>query len=135
MAGTPRQVTHFTDTDVHQPSIGPANIVFEAGGRLHLLDLSSGKHFPVEVRVVTDLAGIKAQSRNVAEQVANTAISPSGRRVLVEARGEVFSLPAEHGPIFNLTQSSGVAERFRPGRPMANRLPTGRIDPANTSWW
>lgn len=108
----PQQVTHFTDTDVQQPSIGPQNIVFEAGGRLHLLDLSSGKHAPVEIRVVTDLAGVKAQSRNVAKQVASMNLSPSGRRVLVEARGEVFSMPAEHGPILNLTQSSGVAERF-----------------------
>jgi tricorn protease len=29
-----------------------------------------------------------------------------------EARGDVLTLPAEHGPVVNLTRSSGVAERY-----------------------
>jgi tricorn protease len=44
-----RQITHFTDVDVHAPSIGPEEIVFEAGGQLHLLSLASGQHKPVEI--------------------------------------------------------------------------------------
>ena len=36
-----RQVTDFKDYDTHFPSIGPDDIVFENGGKLYLLDLSS----------------------------------------------------------------------------------------------
>ena len=31
---------------------------------------------------------------------------------MFEARGEIFSAPAEHGVVRNLTRSSGVAERY-----------------------
>src|SRR5439155_2537184 len=48
---------------------------------------------------------------DVSTYVSNLAISPSGKRVLVEARGEIFSLPAEKGDTRNLTRSSGSAER------------------------
>ena len=34
-----------------------------------------------------------------------------GKRVLVEARGEIFTIPAEKGDTRNLTNSSGSAER------------------------
>jgi tricorn protease len=41
----------------------------------------------------------------------NIALSPTGRRVVVEARGEIFTIPAEKGDVRNLTNSSGSAER------------------------
>src|SRR5690606_37233190 len=37
---------------------------------------------------------------------------PSGKRAVFAARGEIFTVPAEHGVVRNLTRSSGVAERF-----------------------
>jgi tricorn protease len=106
-----REVTHFEEFDVHFPSIGPSDIVFEAGGRLWRLDLPGEKLHEVKVEVVTDRATLKPRAENVAKLISNVDISPSGKRVFVEARGEIFSLPAEHGVTMNLTQSSGVAER------------------------
>src|SRR5262249_58161788 len=44
-------------------------------------------------------------------RVANPAFSPRGKRVLVEGRGEIFTIPAEKGDTRNLTRSSGSAER------------------------
>ena len=43
--------------------------------------------------------------------MTNLALSPTGKRVAVEARGEVFTIPAEKGDIRNLTHSSDSAER------------------------
>ena len=48
----------------------------------------------------------------VEKQLTNIFIAPDGKRVLVEARGDIFSVPAENGPVKDITQSSGVAERF-----------------------
>ena len=39
-------------------------------------------------------------------------MSPTGKRALFEARGDVFSAPAEFGAVVNVTRSSGVAERY-----------------------
>ncbi len=107
-----RQVTHFTDSDVHFPSIGPSDIVFERDGRLHLLDLATEKAHEVQITVVTDRATLRPRVENVAAHIRGGAISPSGKRVLFEARGDIFSTPVEHGVTRNLTASSGVAERF-----------------------
>ncbi|MDM7914402.1 MAG: peptidase S41, partial [Candidatus Eisenbacteria bacterium] len=39
-------------------------------------------------------------------------ISPSGRQVVFEARGDLFTVPLEPGPAFDITRTSGAAERF-----------------------
>ena len=43
--------------------------------------------------------------------VENIALSPTGVRVVAEARGDIFTLPAEKGDIRNLTNTPGSAER------------------------
>jgi tricorn protease len=106
-----KQVTFFEDFDIHFPSIGPADIVFENGGRLYLLDLATEKHHEVDIKVVTDRATLKPRLEDVSKSLRRPAISPSGKRAMFEARGEIFTVPAEHGIVRNLTRSSGVAER------------------------
>jgi tricorn protease len=49
---------------------------------------------------------------DVTKAVRDPDISPSGKRVVISARGEIFTVPAEHGVTRNLTRSSGVAERY-----------------------
>lgn len=107
-----RQVTHFTDYDVHFPSMGPEEIVFEQGGRIHLLDLGTGKASPVDITVTTDRATLRPRIENVSGLIQNGTISPSGKRAVFEARGELFSAPVEHGVVRNITRSSGTAERY-----------------------
>ena len=107
-----QQITQFGDFDVRFPSIGPSDIVFEAGGRLYLLDLKKQKPQEVTIEVVTDEASLKPRTEKVARLIQNTFISPTGKRVAFEARGDVFTVPAENGPVINVTTSSGVAERF-----------------------
>ncbi len=107
-----RQVTKFTEFDVHFPSIGPTDLVFENAGQLFLLDLATEHYHAIEVRVATDRATLKPRLENVSAWIHSASVSPSGKRALFEARGDVFSAPAEHGVIRNLTRTSGVAERF-----------------------
>ena len=92
-----RQITDFRDYDVIFPSIGPADIVFGAGGRLYLLDLATDKVSEVQVQVVTDRSTLKARTAKVGDAIASVSVSPTGKRAAFEARGEIFSVPAEHG--------------------------------------
>lgn len=110
--GKNRQVTKFKDFDVHFPASGPDDIVFEAEGKLYLLDLKTENYKEVKIQVVTDMAAVKPRKESVEKYLENVDIAPDGARAVVEARGEVFSLPAEKGYIQNLTRSSGTAERF-----------------------
>jgi tricorn protease len=47
----------------------------------------------------------------VSDLIASVNLGPTGERAVFEARGDVYTLPAEHGPTRNLSASSGVAER------------------------
>ena len=107
-----RQVTHYADYDIHFPAIGPQDIVFEQGGKLLLLGLADEKVREVPVKVATDEATLRPRAESAAKYVQNGSISPSGKRAAIEARGDVFSVPAENGPVFNVTRTSGAAERY-----------------------
>ncbi|MGF1633585.1 MAG: LpqB family beta-propeller domain-containing protein [Phycisphaerae bacterium] len=113
---THTQVTDFTDLDVKFPAVGPGNdgqgeIVFQLGARLMVLDLGTGQSRQVEVTIPGARQSIRPRRVNAAEFVQSAGISSTGKRVVVEARGEVFTLPAEKGPARNLTDTDGLAER------------------------
>jgi tricorn protease len=110
--GKTRQVTSFVDHDVRFPATGPSDMVFEQAGRLWLLDLATEKAREVKVEVVTDRATLKPREVNAAKLIENATVSPSGKRAAFEARGEIFSVPAEKGVVLDLTRTSGSAERF-----------------------
>lgn len=110
--GTFREITAFEKFDVHFPSIGPDDIVFESGGRLYLLDLATEKYSEVKIQVRTDRATLKPRLQDVSRDAHEPDVSPNGKRAVFEARGDIFTVPAENGVVRNLTRSSGVAERF-----------------------
>jgi tricorn protease len=106
------QLTKFSDYDVHFPSLGPAEIVFEQGGKLYLYQLQDKSLKAIPVNVINDNALLKPKIESAAALIQYMNLSPDGNRVLVQARGDVFSVPAKDGAVKNLTMSSGVAERY-----------------------
>ncbi len=105
------QVTHFDTYDVKWPSIGPDAIVLENGGYLWVMDLPSEELHRIQTLVPDDKPAARAEYRNVSNWITRAELSPSGKRVVVTARGEVFSVPAEKGDVRNLTQTPGARER------------------------
>lgn len=120
--GETRQMTHFEDFDVHFPAIGPEEIVFEAGGLLYLMDLASGDSRKISVEVITDEATLRPRTVAVGDAIESGDISPTGKRAVFEARGELLTVPAEHGPVRNVTRSPGSRERYPAWSPKGDRL-------------
>ncbi len=111
-----RQVTRHERMDVKWPSIGPGpdgggEIVYQLGAELRLLDLRTEESRAVSVTIPGARATIREKAVNVADLIYNTNISSTGKRAVVEARGDLWSLPAEKGTAVNLTRTSAVAER------------------------
>ncbi|HJR57800.1 MAG TPA: PDZ domain-containing protein [Vicinamibacterales bacterium] len=111
-SGASRQVTQFADFDITFPSLGPDGLVFQAGGRLYFMDVASGKPREVPVRVFTDETTLRQRTAKVENLIQWATVSPTGKRALFEARGDVFTAPAEFGPVVNASRTSGVAERY-----------------------
>lgn len=105
------QRTHFTEFDVRFPSIGPADVVFENGGKLWRHELAGGANVQVDVVIPSDRPRLAPASHDLQELVAGAGLGPTAKRVVIEARGELFSVPAEEGVVRNLTGTDGVAER------------------------
>lgn len=110
------QVTKFADDDVKWPSIGPGDngegeIVFQLGSQLRLLNLKSGESKAVSVTVPGDKPAVRARQVDAARNVASAGISPTGKRVAVEARGDIWTVPGKEGVSRNLTRTDGFYER------------------------
>jgi len=108
---TTRQVTRFTEFAVKFPSLGDQAIVFENGGHLYRLDLATEQVRRINVEIQEDLAIGRNLLKDVSKEVRSAAIAPDGSRASFVARGDVFTVPAKHGPTRNLTSSPGVHER------------------------
>ena len=108
-----RQVTKFADFDVKSIGAGGGAVVFEQAGYLHHLDPASGTSRPLTIAATGDFPWMMPQWKDVSvsDRVGTLAISATGQRVAVEARGEVFTIPAEKGDVRNLTNTSASAER------------------------
>ena len=76
-------MTDFRDFDITFPALGPNDIVFQAGGRLYLLDLTTEKAAEVPVQVVTDRLTLKPRDREGrgADRVAQRVADGQARRV------------------------------------------------------
>jgi len=110
------QVTKFTDDDVKWPSVGPGDggegeIVFQLGSQLRLLNLKSGESKAVSVTVPGDKPAVRARQVDAARTVSGGSISPTGKRLLIEGRGDVWSVPGKEGATRNLTRTDGYYER------------------------
>ena len=107
-----RQITHHTEFDVMWPSGNGDYLVYENGGYLYKLNLQSGKTEKLKVSINFDNPNLIPYYKNVTQNIHSFAVSPTGKRALFDARGDIFSVPAENGITENLTESQGVREIF-----------------------
>jgi tricorn protease len=105
------QVTKFTDFDVKALDAGPGAVVFEQAGQIHELDPKTGRTRVLGITARGDFPWMMPRWEDVTSRISSIALSPTGKRVVAEARGEIFTIPAEKGDVRNLTSSSGSAER------------------------
>jgi len=110
-----RQITDHSEYDVKWPSIGPGDrgqgeIVYQLGSELRLLDLETERSRGVRVSIPGDRPQIRPQSVDASGFMGARGVSSTGKRAVVEARGDIWSLPAENGSPVNLTRTDGVAE-------------------------
>ncbi len=105
------QITHFTDFDIKWPSLGKNQIVFENGGDLYVFNCKNEKYHKINVEIPTDYIYKRDKLVNAKDFITNFALSPSGKRALFSARGEIFSVPVKEGVTYNLTRTSEINEQ------------------------
>ncbi len=104
-------LTACKDYDVKYPSIGIDQIVYQYQERLHLLDLKSGQSREVPINIPSDLIRMRTEFVEVAPSTGSFRLSPTGKRLLLEARGEILNVPVEEGQPVNLTETVDSREK------------------------
>jgi tricorn protease len=117
-----KQLTHHDDFDIMTASAGSDAIVYEQAGFIYLVDAKTGKQQKLNIELSGDLPWARPQFKKVAAMIRNATLSPTGVRAAFEARGEIFTVPAEKGDYRNLTQSSGANDRSPVWSPDGARL-------------
>src|SRR3984957_4290317 len=106
------QLTHYQDWDVRWPSAdAEGQIVYESDGELHIYDTRDDQDRALSIVVPADGTTTRPQTVNAADNIESLVVSPGGERVGIVARGDLFSIPVEHGVSRNLTRSSSAHDR------------------------
>jgi tricorn protease len=111
--GKTTQVTFFKDWDVRWPSTDrKSRIVYERDGQLEVLDLKSKKTTALSITVPDDGLARRPSHISAANLIEQAGLSPKGERAVFSARGDIFTVPVEHGPTRNLTRSSNAHDKW-----------------------
>jgi len=108
------KLTDYQEFDIKWPSLGPDAIVFENGGLLYEFNLDSGKTRSLPIVVRAEDIEARTDFKSVAQGIGSGAISPSGARAVLEARGNIFTVPAEHGSVRTLTTEHSSIHELNP---------------------
>jgi tricorn protease len=119
---TARRLTDERPWDVRAADAFGETIVYEAGGRLKALDTRDGSIREIVVRLPAELPEVQPRWKDVGELAEDAAISPAGKRVLLTARGEVFSVPVKDGAVRNLSRSEDEREYTALWSPKGDRI-------------
>lgn len=106
------KITNHTQWDARYPGNDDKSIVYEHGGDIWKLDIATGNTAKIPIDIKVDMEETRPYMKNVAEEVHDFDVSPGGERAVIDARGEVFSVPQENGPTYNLSRNSGANDRF-----------------------
>ena len=105
------QVTKHTEYDVRFPSEGSNKIVYVVGGDIWKLDIATKESNRVPVQILADMEETRPFMKDISQDIQGINISPSGKRGLVVARGEVFTVPETDGPTRNISNNCGARDK------------------------
>ncbi len=119
--GAATQVTHYADYDVRYPSSDGARVVYEHGDGLGLYDPATGKTTELAVQLHSDRVHARPKRVQAATQLASVVLGPTGKRMLVSARGQILNAPAENGDVRVVAAQSGARCQYPAWSPDAQR--------------
>ena len=106
------QLTEHRDWDVRWASASvDGRIIYELDGRLRIFDTRDNSDRAVDIRVPDDGVNRRERTVAVADQVSGARLSPTGKRVLFSARGNLFNAPVDEGVTRAITHRSTAHDR------------------------
>ncbi len=105
------QITQHEDFPIVNVTAGAGKIVYEQAGYLHELDPATSNSWRIRIGVAANMNETRPRYASGNRYVRNATVAPNGARAAFEFRGEIVTVPAEHGDPRLLTETPGVHER------------------------
>jgi tricorn protease len=118
-----QQLTSHKGFDVKSPSMHKGRIVYQLGADIHLYDIATQTDRLVPITLSSDFDQLRERwVKKPSEYVTTFGISPSGDRVVLTARGQIFVAPVEQGRFVRVTDSNRVRYRSASFMPDGKKL-------------
>ena len=116
------QITEYTDFHIRSMDGGAGLCVFEQAGSLHVFNPKDRSVEDLVIEVKSDGLFATPRWQKAGQTVRQGDIAPNGKRAVFEMRGEIVSMPREHGDARNLTNSPGAHDRSPAWSPDGKRI-------------
>jgi tricorn protease len=110
--GAVEPLTRYTDAEARYPSSDGKSVVFQHGNSLALYNIATGKVTELDIRLDTDRIHARPKRVPASAGLGAAAIGPTGKRVVVESRGQLISIPADEGDARILAAKPGSRSQF-----------------------
>ncbi|MFZ2055398.1 MAG: hypothetical protein WAU81_14515, partial [Candidatus Aminicenantales bacterium] len=107
-----RQHTFHKGYDVSSPSLHNGKIAYQLVADLHLYDVGSGDDRPIPITLPSDFDQMREKwVSKPSDYLTSVHLSPSGDRLVLISRGNVFVAPVEDGRWVRVSRQDGVRSR------------------------
>lgn len=104
-SGKATKITNFTGGTIRSLSATANRAVFQRNSEIYSLDLATGKAEPMSISAPSDSRRMTMQEFASSNGVSEFSVTPNGKLMMIEFRGELFYLPASGGTTRQLTNN------------------------------
>lgn len=105
------QLTKYKDFPVSSLEGSSDGIIFSQAGYLQVYNPTNNSTSKIKIGIAADLLDQRERYVKGDQYIRGGDISPSGARVVLNYRGDILTIPAGKGDVFNLTNTAGVHEK------------------------
>lgn len=130
---TVSMITDQDDWDINYARAHDDSILFTTtAGELKEVDTRSGRVTDIDVTLNATMPLARQQWKDASRNLTNYALSPTGKRALLTARGDIYTVPLKDGSTRNLTRTSGIKEAAALWSPKGDKI--AYLSDADRSW-
>lgn len=107
--GAQKRVTSRSAYDVVSPASDGRSLIYVWGNELWVYNIATGSEKQVKLNLISDM--IHARPHTLPGTLAGFSIGPTGKRVAVLGRGQIFTAPAESGDIREISNQLGTKSK------------------------
>ena len=134
--GDLKQHTHHQDMDVKGPSLDAGRIAYQKGADLHVHYIASGKDDVVNITLASDFDQEREHwVKKPMEYLTSAHLSPTGDRLALTARGQVFVAPVESGRLVEVPRKQNVRYRNAAFLPDGKFLTAQSDESGESEFW